>query len=352
MRLWLFLFSLIFVSGFLTWVLVQITTKRAMLDVPNARSSHQVPTPRGGGAALIITYFIGLFAIYIKAVITDPMFLALLLGGGFIAWVGWVDDKRGVEAKWRLIVQTLAAVFALFLLKEVPELPYAKMFPVLEYLAYLVAAFAIVWSTNLFNFMDGINGLAGFEALFVSLGAAIILYLSGETFHSASLIVLSFSTLGFLFFNFPKARIFMGDVGSSFLGFTTAVYAIGTSSDDVISPWSWVILYGYFVVDSTITLITRMLTRQRWLAAHNLHAYQKWARKLRSHTKVTLFIALFNVFWLFPTAWLATRYNEYSALIACLALLPIVIGVLFSKAGVKGVELSDLNAEPQSRAGG
>ncbi len=344
MRLWLFLFSLIFVSALLTSLLIRLTKKRAMLDVPNDRSSHQVPTPRGGGAALIATYFIGLLAIYVKDVINDPMFMALILGGGFIAWIGWVDDKRGVAAKWRLLVQTIAAVFALFLLKDVPELPFSQEFPWLNYVAYVVAAFAIVWSTNLFNFMDGINGLAGFEALSVSLGAAIILYTSGEDFHSASLLVLSFSTLGFLFFNFPKAKIFMGDVGSSFLGFTMAIYAIGASSDDVISPWSWVILYGYFIVDSSITLITRMLTGQRWMAAHNLHAYQKWTRKLGSHSKVTLFIFGLNIIWLFPMAWLATKYNEYSVLIAIIALLPIVFGVTNSKAGLKGAELIDTNA--------
>ena len=341
MRLWLFLFSLIFISAFLTWALIRITRKRAMLDVPNDRSSHQVPTPRGGGAALIITYIVGLFAIYVKDVINDPMFMALILGGGFIAWVGWIDDKRGVAAKWRLLVQSIAAVFALIMLQEVPELPFVSYFPWLEYVGYVVAAVAIVWSTNLFNFMDGINGLAGFEALFVSLGAAIILYTSGEDFHTASLLVLSFSTLGFLVFNFPKARIFMGDVGSSFLGFTMAIYAIGASSEDVISPWSWVILYGYFVVDSTITLITRMLTGQRWLAAHNLHAYQKWTRKLGSHTKVTLSIVAINVIWLFPMAWLATKYYDYSFAIAIAALFPIAIGVANSKAGVKGVELVD-----------
>ncbi|UAA39669.1 glycosyltransferase family 4 protein [Paraneptunicella aestuarii] len=315
-----------------------------MLDVPNERSSHQVPTPRGGGAALIVTYFIGLVAIYVKDVITNPMFLALILGGGFIAWIGWIDDKRGVAAKWRLLVQSIAAVFALIMLHDVPELPFVDYFPWLEYVGYVVAAVAIVWSTNLFNFMDGINGLAGFEALFVSFGAAIILYTSGEDFHTASLLVLSFSTLGFLIFNFPKARIFMGDVGSSFLGFTMAIYAIGASSEDVISPWSWVILYGYFVVDSTITLITRMLTGQRWLAAHNLHAYQKWTRKLGSHTKVTLFIFIINVVWLFPMAWLATRFYDYSFFIAIAALLPIAIGVTGSKAGVKGVELADLRS--------
>lgn len=340
MRLWLFLFSLTFVSAFFTWVLIKVTKKKAMLDIPNDRSSHQVPTPRGGGAALILTFFIGLFAIYVKEVINDPMFLALILGGGFIAWIGWVDDKKGVDAKWRLLVQVIAAVFSLFLLKDVPELPFTKEFPLLEYLAYLVAAVTIVWSTNLFNFMDGINGLAGFETLTVSIGAAIILYLSGETLYSASLLLLSVCTLGFLVFNFPKAKIFMGDVGSSFLGFTMAIYAIGVSSEDVISPWSWVILYGYFVVDSTITLLTRMATKQPWLKAHNLHAYQKWSRKTGSHTTVTLGIVTLNIFWLFPFAWLATEYYDYSTIIAVIALLPIAIWTIHSKAGIKGIELT------------
>ncbi len=339
MRLWLFLFSLIFVAAACTWFLIRFAHRKSMMDVPNARSSHKTPTPRGGGAAIVAIYIFGLLAVYIKHVITDPMFLALFIGGGVIAWIGWVDDKRGVAIRWRFSVQLFSAVFALILLQTVPELPFKDEFPWLSYVSYFVALLAIVWSTNLFNFMDGINGLAGLEALFVSIAASCILYASGETMHSASLLVLSASLLGFLIFNFPTAKIFMGDVGSSFLGFTLVVYAIGTSSEDIISPWSWVILYGYFIVDSTVTLITRMLTGQPWLQAHNLHAYQKWARKLKSHSKVTLFILFINIIWLFPMAWLATEYYSYSFIITVIALLPLIVGVYLSKAGIYGVEL-------------
>lgn len=333
MRLWLFLFALIFVSAWLTWQLIQLAKKHAILDIPNERSSHSVPTPRGGGAAILIAFLFGLLAIYVKEVVSNPTFLALILGGGMIAGIGWLDDKRGVAAKWRLVVHIIAASLALYLLQHVPELPFYEYSIWFSYAAYAIALLAIVWSTNLFNFMDGINGLAGFEALFVSCGAAIILFLAGETMHSASLLVLSASVLGFLLFNFPKAKIFMGDVGSGTLGFAMAVYAIGTASEDIISPWSWVILYGYFVVDSTATLITRFLTGQRWFAAHNLHAYQKWARKSGSHAKVTLCILILNIVWLFPWAYLATRYNDYSMVIATTALLPILIGVLLARAG-------------------
>lgn len=333
MRLWLFLFSLIFVSAFLTWVLIRVARKQSIMDIPNHRSSHSVPTPRGGGAALIITFLIGLAAIYVKAVVSDPVFMALLIGGGMIAFAGWLDDKHGVAAKWRLVVHIIAAVIALFILKNLPEMPFQKQFPNLQYLGFLIALLAIVWSTNLFNFMDGINGLAGMEAAFVSGSAAFILYLNDQLFHAASLLVLCFSAVGFLLFNFPKARIFMGDVGSGFLGFLTAVYAIGVSFDDGISPWSWLILYGCFFVDSTITLLTRMFTGQQWLKAHNLHAYQKLTRELGSHTKVTLLIMGVNLVWLFPWAVAATVYNEQSLWITSVSLLPVVFIVLKLKAG-------------------
>ena len=334
MSIWFLLASLALISALLTRSLIYVANKKSMIDIPNARSSHTVPTPRGGGAAIIITYFLGLITIYLTDVVSNPIFLALLTGGLAIAIVGWVDDKNHVSAKLRLVVHMLAAALALYILNDIPELPYEDQIPELHYIGIVISGLMIVWSTNLFNFMDGINGLAAVEAISVSLGAALVLFFADQMFHAVSLLVLTFSTLGFLFFNFPKARIFMGDVGSGFLGFLTAIYAIGVSSTDVISPWSWVILYGFFLVDSTVTLITRAVSKQNIFGAHNLHAYQKMSRRFGSHSRVTISILLLNVFWLFPLAFFATIDNENAFLYAAIALAPLLFFTLKVKAGV------------------
>jgi Fuc2NAc and GlcNAc transferase len=135
------------------------------------------------------------------------------------------------------------------------------------------------------------------------------------------------AVLGFLVFNFPNAKVFMGDSGSCFLGFLIAMFALGSSGSDSISPWSWVILYGVFVVDTTLTLLVRMFTGQAWYHPHNLHAYQKMARAGRTHAGVTGTILLVNIVWCLPLAVVATLFADYSFWIVIVALTPIVIWV-------------------------
>lgn len=333
MRLWIFIALLPLLSALFTRGLIYLAHRFAIMDVPNDRSAHNLPIPRGGGVAVLLSFFVGLLAIYYKEVVSDPLFFSILFGGLTVGGIGWVDDKFHISIKKRLVVQVLAAVFAVWNLGGLPQLPWQDVIPSLVWLGYFVAVIAIVWSINLFNFMDGINGLAGFEAFFVSISAATILMFAGQTMHAASLCVLSTSILGFLWFNFPLARIFMGDTGSCFLGFAIAVYALGTSAEDTISPWSWLILYGYFVVDASVTLATRIATGQRWYEGHNLHAYQKWARKMDSHTSVTLLIAAINFLWLLPMAWAATEFYTHSFVICLLAYMPLLAGVIYARAG-------------------
>ena len=333
MRLWIFILLIGCLSSLLTYLYIFIAIKFSIFDHPNQRSSHSIITPRGGGIAIVISYFVGLLTIYNKDVVQEPIFLALLSGGLAVSIIGFIDDKFGLSARLRIIIQFIAATFALWCLGDVPQLPFGILESHFKPLGYLLATLLILWSTNLFNFMDGINGLAALESIFVTLGGALILILVGETMHAASLLLIATSSLGFLVFNFPKAKVFMGDSGSLFLGFMIAVYAIGLSNEDIISPWTWVILYGYFIIDSSYTLMVRIVTNQQIFSAHHLHAYQTWARRSESHAKVTTRVMLINLCWLLPWAITATVYHQYSMLFCFISLLPLISFVFLMKAG-------------------
>lgn len=325
MRLWFFVFSIILISWLFTELYRRFALKYAIVDKPNDRSSHTLATPRGGGLAIIGAYYLGLAAIYIKDVVTYPIFVSLLFGGSAIAFVGWLDDQKNIPAKQRFAVHIIAAIFAMIMITEVPPLPILSNTVTLEYSGYLFCVLAIAWSTNLFNFMDGIDGIAAVELITVSLGAATILYFVGNDFFaSISLVLLAFSTVGFLILNFPPAKIFMGDAGSGFLGFTLGVYAIGTSSEGTISPWSWMILYGVFMVDATVTLIRRVRNGEKWYQAHRAHVYQIMSRRWKSHKKVTLSVLLINITFLFPMAVLASLYPYYGVILVLICYMPLI----------------------------
>jgi Fuc2NAc and GlcNAc transferase len=234
------------------------------------------------------------------------------------------------------------AVGAVYFLPELPQLPVVGLIDWPSWLVFCAAVLSIVWSINLFNFMDGINGLAGSEAIFVLLGAVLILVVSGQHSDLGMLIVVVGAVLGFLVFNFPNAKVFMGDSGSCFLGYVIAIFALGSSGSDSISPWSWVILYGIFVVDTTVTLLVRIATGQKWYLPHNLHAYQKLARAQGSHARVTSMIFIVNVVWCLPLAVLATLFSDYSFLIVMIALIPITMGVVKLGGGRLSIEPTSL----------
>lgn len=347
MRLWIFLVALVFVSYWLTGLYRSYAIKKNILDIPNTRSSHAQATPLGGGVSLILSFYIGLGAVFIKDVVEYPIFVSLLVGGTLVALVGWLDDKDNIPPLKRLIVQILAAVFAMAMISDVPKLPVFSYTITLEHVGYILCLIAIVWSTNLFNFMDGIDGIAAVEIVTVSVGAAVILYFIGEDFYAAvSLIVLAAATGGFLIQNFPPAKIFMGDVGSGFLGFTLGVYAIGTSVDGNISPWSWLILYGLFLVDATTTLLQRMFRQKQWYRPHRTHTYQILSQKWKSHKKVTMWVLIINVFYLFPMAAAASIWQEYGIVFCIVSLLPLIFIALYFGAGKTDQSMNSIPNEP------
>jgi Fuc2NAc and GlcNAc transferase len=204
-----------------------------------------------------------------------------------VAAIGWLDDHGGVRAWVRAAVHFAAAVWALYWLGGLPELRIGTGTVALGLAGTLLAAFGIAWSTNLYNFMDGIDGLAGGEAVTAGLAGGVLLLVAGERGIASVALALAAASAGFLAWNWAPARIFMGDVGSYFLGFTFAVLAVASERLDAVPLLAWVVLLGVFVFDATATLLRRARRGERWHHAHRSHAYQRAAVALRSHARVS-----------------------------------------------------------------
>jgi Fuc2NAc and GlcNAc transferase len=328
-------------SVVLTLAMCKFARSRGLLDIPNERSSHKVPTPRGGGAAIVITATVGFGLLFALRRIDFALFAALA-GGLAVAVVGFVDDRHPVPALARLAAHVAAALWALGWLGGLPPLPIGGHPIELGVFGTLVGVLGIVWVLNLFNFMDGIDGLAASEATFVAWSGGL---LSAATLASAGVaaaaVIFAASCLGFLSWNRPPAHIFMGDVGSGYLGYVLAVLALAAARSNPVALWVWLILGGAFFVDATVTLVRRLLRGERVYQAHRSHAYQWLARRWGSHGKVTLIVVAVNVLWLLPCALLAARFPAYAALgvilaLAPLALLAAAVGSGRSEAGAAG----------------
>lgn len=306
------------------------------MDVPNIRSSHSVPTPRGGGVAIVVSFLFSLFVLLYNHKISFSFLLSLTVSGGLIAFIGFWDDFHSVKARWRLLVHFIAAFLGVYLLDGFTDLKMVVFAKDFEWVGYSIGVVVLVWFLNLFNFMDGIDGLAASEAIFIAGGAALINVLVNADQSSLPCVMLAASCLGFLFWNWPPARIFLGDVGSGFLGIVLGLMAINSVGGGQLSLWTWVTLSGVFLVDATITLIRRMITGQRWHEAHRSHAYQILSRRLKSHRKVTIMIMAVNIFWLLPLGWQVTMQPDHGWLYTCIALTPLTLIAVKLKAGKVG----------------
>ncbi len=323
-------YELLLVSVFvstvaLTWVIQRFATQLSLIDIPNIRSSHKVPTPRGGGVAIFLCFSIALLVICkSQTVQLRDLVEFLLLGGATVTLVGLLDDYMGVPSPVRFCVHSVVAACVVTSMEPLPSLFLFDFKFSFGWFAYLVYTLAIIWLLNLYNFMDGIDGIASSEAICVSCSAAFILTMSGHPQEGSLLIMLALACLGFLIWNWPPARIFLGDAGSGYLGFVFSVFALYTSSLEGVNLWTWVILLGVFWVDATCTLLWRIFTGQRWGQAHRAHLYQVMSRKWDSHRKVTIAVIAINAFWLFPWALMTSLISDWAFIFVIIAVSPLV----------------------------
>lgn len=322
------------VAVLITGFVRELALSHGVLDVPNERSSHTTATPRGGGLSIVISMTVAVAALASLGAVRKELALALLGGGLAVAIAGFMDDRFNLPVRVRLAVHVCAATLSVYCLGGLPPLQFGIRIFHPGWMGFPLGVFAIVWTLNLFNFMDGIDGIAASEAMFVAFGGALLtLFGTGNNDVRAVGVVAGAASCGFLLWNWPPAKIFMGDVGSGYIGFVAAVLALAAGHSQPFALWVWLILGGVFFVDATVTLLRRAARGARIHEAHRSHAYQWLARRWGSHRRVTLIVMFINMAWLLPCAIIASLHPSYAATIAAVALAPLVAVAIAAGAG-------------------
>lgn len=331
--IWLPAVLIVFAGATTGWIRI-VAIKKGLMDLPTGRSSHVKPTPRGGGLAVVASFLLVVIWAGVSGAWNREVLIALSVGGGSVAFVGFMDDRRSLPASLRFCVHFLSASWVVGTLGRIPSIDLDAFGAYAVWLERLFILTGIVWATNLFNFMDGIDGIAGSEAVFfAAAGGGLNWILGGDVSVTLALFSLAAACSGFLLWNWPPAKIFMGDVGSSFLGFILASIALIACKSGKISIEPWIILGGSFFTDASVTLIRRMIRGDRWSEAHRMHAYQRLARLWQGHRPVTLLFAIINIFWLLPWASFAAIRPEYGIRCLVVSLLPLVVVAIVAGAG-------------------
>lgn len=305
--------SLVILSFICTYTVRYFAVKKSLLAIPNERSSHTVPTPHGGGIAIALTWFLGLGYCFISNMLDSSLFYALMCGS-FLSLVSYLDDLYELSPKIRLFVQALVSIAGLYALGGLTKIDFGFYSIDNQFITNGLAFLGIIWFINLYNFLDGIDGYAGSEAIFLAFSGLILL---GDK-HFLILIV---AVSGFLVLNWHKAKIFMGDVGSTLLGYTIAIFALYYQNNG-ISIFVWLILFGLFWFDATLTLVRRYRNHEKLSLAHRKHAYQRCVQSGVSHDRVVLYGLGINLL-LFTLGYIAFKFPLWQ--VVCLIIALIVL---------------------------
>lgn len=279
--------SLFLLSCILTYLIKNYAISKVLLAKVNERSSHSVPTPHGGGIAIAITWFLGIFYLYMYNDIDGKLFYALS-SGVILSVVSFLDDLFELSAKVRLFVQAFVSFLGLYLLGGLSQIDLGLFVIENQIITNIFAFFLIIWFINLYNFLDGIDGYAGSEAIFLGFAGFLL-------FQDNHFLVLIASVLGFLVWNWHRAKIFMGDVGSTLLGYNVAIFALYYTNEQTSNLWIWIIIFGLFWFDATITLYRRWKNGENLSQAHKKHAYQRLTQSGWSHSKVVVYAMIINI---------------------------------------------------------
>jgi UDP-N-acetylmuramyl pentapeptide phosphotransferase/UDP-N-acetylglucosamine-1-phosphate transferase len=266
---------------------MRFAVRNEMTVIPNERSLHDIPTPKGGGIAITVTWYTGITVLFFSGIIERSLYFALL-SGIIVAFVSLIDDIKGLKPIIRLIVHFLTAILAFYFLKGLRPLVLPEYSINYNFLVYPLAIIGMVWFINLFNFMDGVDGFVSVETITIS----CILFVMSWNIITILLIV---CVTGFLCWNWPKGKIFMGDVGSTQLGFILVVLGIYFHNTFEFSILNWIMLTSPFWFDATLTLFRRWRNKEKLSEAHRKHVYQRIVQAGFSHEKVNLFLILINL---------------------------------------------------------
>ena len=319
--------AVVFATGFFCWLatgaLIPILRRRDVLDRPNARSSHLAPTPRGGGIAVIAAVLLAWIALG-KTGLVGSSVIDASLGAIILAVVSWIDDLRGLSPGVRLLAQAVAVMIGILALPEARNGLEAWLGPALYEAA---VGLVWIWWINLFNFMDGIDGLAASEA--AAIGAGLLLFASiGEGADPQTALLaagLIGAAIGFLLWNWSPAHVFLGDVGSVPLGYLSGFLLL-----DLANRGRWkiaLILPLYFIADATVTLLRRLLRGERIWEPHRQHFYQRAVRSGLGHAAVVKRVIAADLL-LVLCGWAAENGSGSVSLGAAIVIVAVLIVVL------------------------
>jgi Fuc2NAc and GlcNAc transferase len=321
--------ALFFINFILTFFIYRYAERLGLISLADERSLHEGKTPTGGGLVIAASFLLVAWLGFENCLVSPKLFITLIGGGMLLAIIGFWDDIKPLPVRVRIASQTIAALWAIYWLGGLPMIAFGKWALFLGNMTPVLTFLAIIWLINLYNFMDGIDGLASMQAITVAGCAAVICIKNAELPQAWLYIALTVIVSGFLFWNWPRARIFMGDVGSGFLGYIFAILLLQNSQEMPRMFWVFTILLGIFILDATLTLLRRIIMGEPFYQPHCTHSYQLLAQKWQSHRKVTLLVLSINLFWLFPCALIANAYPLHAFRITLLALLPILIGCCY-----------------------
>jgi UDP-N-acetylmuramyl pentapeptide phosphotransferase/UDP-N-acetylglucosamine-1-phosphate transferase len=282
--------------------------RRALLDVPGRRRSHSVPTPRGGGVGAIAVMAVATAWLGLRGMLPEAVALGFVAGLLAVAAIGWLDDHRPVPARWRFAVHVAAAaVMGAVLVRS-----YGAGLPLAPWLAGAAAVFWLAGTINAWNFMDGIDGLVATQSVWVACCATVAFGLQGDAGWTLAAGAVACATIGFLPFNFPRARIFMGDVASGGLGFACGALLVAAVARDALSPWAALLVASALLFDAGLTLAHRIYRGRRWYTAHREHLYQWLVRSGLGHARTTLLYLTWNLLVVLPLLALASARPAFA----------------------------------------
>lgn len=313
----IFFYACLFILSFgMTYFVRYFALKKSLLAIPNERSSHTIPTPHGGGIAISICWFLGLIYLFMHEAIDFSLFYALMIGS-VLSFVSYLDDLYDISPKTRLLIQALISLLGLYLLGGLSKIDFGFFAIENQWITNLLAFLGLMWFINLYNFLDGIDGYAGCEAIFLAVAGWLLF--GGDYF-----LVLISSVLGFLVWNWHKAKIFMGDVGSTLLGYSIGIFTIYHQNNGV-SIFVWLILFGIFWFDATLTLYRRYKNKEKLSHAHRKHAYQRLVQSGWSHSKVVIYALCVNL--ILVILGYSSLLNNASLIGSFIVMLGILYGV-------------------------
>lgn len=318
-----FFIGVFFLVVAITFAFMRLQQQQGQAVLPESRSSHSIPTFNGGAIGVVLVSLGMVIYLFWPLGITPVLFALLPLA--LAAGTGYLDDHHGLSGRVKLGLTAIAILPLLFEFSAGLLVMFFSMTVVPAFVVLPVACFGMLWIVHLTNFMDGIDGLATVQVIFMLLSVWLFrdLLLLSEA-NTQLLLGVVVACLAFLPFNFPKAKIFLGDTGSLFFGVLMAWLLVTLLKSHANGLWVFLILFSMFWVDTTVTLFRRLRRRKSVFEAHREHAYQHLANECwHSHVKTTLFIAAVNVAWLLPMAYGALRSNM-PLLWFVVAVLPIV----------------------------